>query len=731
MRRRILHDVRDHSLALLSAALPAVRKLFGVTFLHGAGVTAWPETLLWLRGGDASLDRGEVTLSSAYAESSPIAVAISTIAEDSAGVPWELFPKGKSKKPVESHALFDVFAEPNEYMHGLQLWIGTYVSYLLFGEAFWYYPDLLVPETPTAPENQRLASRSGTIEILDPRRVKYKLVNGSIEWTLDVKGVGLPLQITGLTLFKRYNPYDPIRGLSKVLSILIEASGDRAAAEWNRRFMSDQNGIPAGLLKPTTGVGMTKDEREEYLRLWNQKHGSKRTVGILPAGWDWVDLGVSQRDMDFRALREYSREEILGMMGVPPFIAGVLDKANYANAREQKEVYWQGTITRFITSIQWTLNKDFLPKIGMADFELYAKWEVVKAMLEDFKTMVATARELWAMGVPLEQINDRMDLGLDPKKIPGADQGFLPVGVIPVEAMLASPAGIEETDDGARPEDGGPEEGESAGARRRTLLPVVLTSDKRKDALWRATRAQIAAHEIQFQRVTRRHFHEIKQEIVSNLSGMRGWRIRHGVGAAKEVEYYLFDLDAAQRRLVSATEPIYRSAIKRGADSLVAELGMALPLPTSSPEVIAMVAQAGQRIVGVDLTVAREVSETIREGMLHGENLAELTKRVDEVMRDSLARAATIARTETAWAFTKTRFQAMQANGIRQHQWVSARDPVVRETHAPKTGVDGEIRKVGERFSNGLLYPLDSTAEDPAEVINCRCIAVPVIRPGR
>src|SRR3990172_1499754 len=151
MRRRILHDVRDHSLALLSAALPDVRKLFGVTFLHGAGVTAWPETLLWLRGGDASLDRGEVTLSSAYAESSPIAVAISTIAKDSAGVPWELFPKSKSKKPVESHALFDVFAEPNEYMHGLQLCIGTYVSYLLFGEAFWYYPDLLVPETPTAP----------------------------------------------------------------------------------------------------------------------------------------------------------------------------------------------------------------------------------------------------------------------------------------------------------------------------------------------------------------------------------------------------------------------------------------------------------------------------------------------------------------------------------------------------------------------------------------------------
>lgn len=50
-------------------------------------------------------------------------------------------------------------------------------------------------------------------------------------------------------------------------------------------------------------------------------------------------------------------------------------------------------------------------------------------------------------------------------------------------------------------------------------------------------------------------------------------------------------------------------------------------------------------------------------------------------------------------------------------QWDAALDARTRESHV---AVDGEIRELDEKFSNGLMFPGDS-AGGAAEVVNCRC----------
>lgn len=51
-------------------------------------------------------------------------------------------------------------------------------------------------------------------------------------------------------------------------------------------------------------------------------------------------------------------------------------------------------------------------------------------------------------------------------------------------------------------------------------------------------------------------------------------------------------------------------------------------------------------------------------------------------------------------------------------QWDATMDANTRESHQM---VDGEIRELDEKFSNGLMYPGDPSG-NAAEVINCRCI---------
>jgi SPP1 gp7 family putative phage head morphogenesis protein len=89
-------------------------------------------------------------------------------------------------------------------------------------------------------------------------------------------------------------------------------------------------------------------------------------------------------------------------------------------------------------------------------------------------------------------------------------------------------------------------------------------------------------------------------------------------------------------------------------------------------------------------------------------------------------RAMRIARTETHNAQEFGTFEAFgQSEVVDGKAWMSLGDSAVRESH---NRVDGEIVSLDSRFSNGLMYPGDSSVSLPAEVVNCRCTIQPAIR---
>ena len=66
--------------------------------------------------------------------------------------------------------------------------------------------------------------------------------------------------------------------------------------------------------------------------------------------------------------------------------------------------------------------------------------------------------------------------------------------------------------------------------------------------------------------------------------------------------------------------------------------------------------------------------------------------------------------------------------GVDAIQWLTARDARVRPTKPSDKGnhqvLDGVVVKIGDRFPNGLAFPLDPAG--PAhEVVECRCVALP------
>lgn len=71
-------------------------------------------------------------------------------------------------------------------------------------------------------------------------------------------------------------------------------------------------------------------------------------------------------------------------------------------------------------------------------------------------------------------------------------------------------------------------------------------------------------------------------------------------------------------------------------------------------------------------------------------------------------------------------FRTERELGIVYHQWWAAMDERVRVSHAEH---HGQIVRVGDPFSNGLLFPGDRDSGPIEEWVNCRCRVVPFLMP--
>lgn len=128
--------------------------------------------------------------------------------------------------------------------------------------------------------------------------------------------------------------------------------------------------------------------------------------------------------------------------------------------------------------------------------------------------------------------------------------------------------------------------------------------------------------------------------------------------------------------------------------------------------------------LGVDVaklkkTIAQEISRGIASSLPY----RDIARNISNVSSAPLSRAKTIARTEghriqqTSSRDAQYAAKAKGADVVKQ--WDAALDGRTRDSHRM---VDGEIKELDEKFSNGLMFPGDPSGA-AAEVVNCRCTA--------
>ena len=607
--------------------------------------------------------------------------AISLLAQNVAQVPLDIY-KGEEPIPHDNE-MYNMFIKPNPYMSNFELWELTMIYLYNYGESFWYL-------------NTNEYGKIQEIYVLNPRFMKHTKdkTTGQIgNWLFNHK---IPMTIDEVVFFKLPNTKG-LRGLSPINTVVMEYAADADAAKYNKKFFENFAKI-SGYLKNDKASEISPEELRKAVVEWNNAHKGVNNVGKtagLPAGMDYIDTAMSQKDMEYLEGRKDIRDRILVVLGVNKTAMGISDDVNRANAKEGMRQIWTLTLKPQLIRIQEKLNADLFLEY-FPGYRCKFNLSQIEDLKGDLKTTLESAQSMLHMGYTRNEINSRLSLDMEDSD---DNEDLLPLNLVPRGMSFE-----DETDTSKDVVD---------------ITTKDVEEVKRSRANDRYRRLYLRRAKVidkVFYSKVKRFFYEQGKEVLKIIGSRKDMNADH-----YEILNKLNLIWTEQnKKLKKYTKPIYEEAYKVGVKLAKDRLGKSykeIELPDLIDSTI--INSRLSKITDINNTVWNQIRIEIFESANQGETLAELTKRIKNVYNFAGKRARTIARTETNSMISETTMAEYDKEGVSRKQWIGGD----RETHAAQ---DGDIVDIDETFANGLSYPGDPSG-GPGEVINCRCAISPVI----
>jgi HK97 family phage portal protein len=641
----------------------AVKKSSRFGRFFGAGREFW--------GGDTEVTKPFDQIPSIYK-------AIKAIADNVPQADLKFRDK-KSKKPIDTDPIIDLFNRPNPYMTEsdfIQSWVGFHC---LFGES------LVVKEESLG---QVAGSRNLPAELwpFNPEHFT-PMTQGRLitSWTYSAESIIYkPEQVV---FCKDFNPYSLFRGSKPLGSIEKIIDIDWKSLIYNKAFF-DNDATP-GLMLSTEeelGADVVKRIQAQFEAKYKGARNAHR-VAILEAGLKPQPGPPTHQDMEFIAQKQFTREEILGIWRVPKVMFNITDDLNYATAMAQMKIFWAYGIMPVMKKIQASINLYIVQPYNPA-IEAYFDFSNVVAYQEDFKEKVATGTQLWGLGFTRNEINERLGLGFEPA--PWGDVWWAPFGLTPVDSA-------EE----AQPEPTPPVDEPKKDAS---------IFDQKRVALWKGFARRQDALEAKMSGAVSKYFFQQRKDVLAALD-------KQGPG-------FQIDWQAQDKKLRDKAEPYLWLGLKQGVEHGRSLLGKkSLSEDQLDAQLQSFLVTRCDNITQINQTVQGKLRDAVTEGVQAGETNMQLADRIREIYNMAAGRSILIARTETVGAVNGGSSLYYKTEGIQKKEWLTARDANVRETHQH---LEGEVVAMSQDFSNGLSYPGDQKGE-PEEVCNCRCTILPVV----
>jgi HK97 family phage portal protein len=648
-----------------------------------------------------NLDEDNEKVTDAYTQSPAVYAAVKAKATNVAQVPFEIFPLG-GEQPVETGPIATLFDNVNDNLNQYELWEGIVTYMDLRGHAIVRKDD---------EERNRIPV---TLSLLNPDACDFRIVDGffaGIDYRRDKHSEPTFVPRDRLILPKYFNPKHPIKGLAPLEAARLGIDNDYQAVLYNREFF--KKGSAPGTTYSTDGE--LSDHQYDRLKeeLVESRMGKHHRDLILEGGLK-QNPHISQKDMEYLALRKYSLEEIARVFRVPKTELMQYEEINYATALSADLSFWKKTLITLMRLIEAAFNQDFLRDLG---YEGRFNVNAIDVLNAEILEKAQAAQTFWMMGWTKNEINERLRLGF------------------PESAELPPPESPE-------PESPEEEPADVVQEAAKKELPKPISTDmalsSAREVKWHSVVNTLRPTEGRMRREVRSFFKRARQRIYRQLvKGTGENAVVKEIPVEPRSALEWVDDILSDKELRETTRPHLIEAAGLGFDSVDVDVPFARDAREAVDErILAAVAGRVTKIGRVNETIREDVKQAIRQAIADGieqglpmdQRAAMVLDAVGHQLDNAESRVNTIARTETFGAFSEGRREVYRIAKPLGLRWITARDDRVRHSHEM---VDGKTVRWGgdQAFANGMLdvhLPGPDVDDPAAETINCRCVTVPI-----
>jgi len=364
-----------------------------------------------------------------YQDNAIVHRSVKLIADSTSAVKLRLYDDDVE---VINHEVLTLLNRPNPSQSGSE-YFQSLISYLMISGNTYMLKDT-VGDTPPR-----------ELYILRPDRIKIKskktMIPESYCYEVDGRVVEeYPVdQNTGLSQVKHiklWNPLDDFYGCSPILASAYNIDQHNLAGLHNVALL--KNGCtPSGMLKfePKDETGMsatlTDDQRARLLEDLEMRFQGTSNSGrpmLLEGNFEYKQLGLNPKDMDFLELLNLSAREIALCFGVPAQLIGIPEANTYSNMETAKLALYEDTIIPLLRRIESDLN-EFLMPLYDGNLRLEYDLESIPAMAEKTKQVYTNVSTAVSQGI-MTRNEARNKLGLD--QVEGGDELYIPSNLFPI-----------------------------------------------------------------------------------------------------------------------------------------------------------------------------------------------------------------------------------------------------------------------------------------------------------
>ena len=390
-----------------------------------------------------------------YSENAIVYRCINEIANNASRVKINLF---RGDQEVDNHPLLDLLYNPSPTQSQVEWFQGLYSYLLISGNNY-----MLSVGGDNSPPTELYNLRPDRIQIRTGQRAMPQsydyIIGGQIVESYEVD------QATGnskIKHIKMFNPLDDYYGMSPIQASSVDIDQHNLANKHNVNLL--QNGArPSGavIFKPKDETGgsvqLSDNQRSQLQSDINSRFAGTGNAGrpmLLEGDFDWKEMGLSPKDMDFIQLKNMSAKDIALVYGVPSQLIGIPDAQTYSNFAEAKLALYNETIIPLLDKIQGDLNEWLVPQFNDEALELRYDIDSIPAMAEQRRRVFESVTSGVKDGI-LTRNEAREQLGYEP--IDGADSLLVPANLMPLNVATEETSEAEDRSEDI-PEEEVPEE---------------------------------------------------------------------------------------------------------------------------------------------------------------------------------------------------------------------------------------------------------------------------------